>query len=40
MKNLELLLLLGLAGCGQSAWGLMADRTSDWYETGPVRKSK
>jgi hypothetical protein len=40
MKNTALLLLIALAGCGQSAWGLMAERTSDWYETGPVRKSK
>jgi hypothetical protein len=40
MKNAALLLLVALAGCGQSAWGLMAERTSDWYETGPVRKSK
>ena len=40
MKTLALLLLVVLAGCGQSAWGLMADRTSDWYETGPVRKSR
>lgn len=34
------LLLLVLSGCGQSAWGLMADKTSDWYETGQIRKSK
>jgi hypothetical protein len=40
MKSLALPLLLLLAGCGQSAWGLMADRTSEWYETGPVRKPK
>ena len=33
-------LLVLLAGCGQSAWGLMAERTSEWYETGPVRKPK
>ena len=40
MKPYAILLLTLLGGCGQSAWGLMADRTSDWYETGPVRKSK
>ena len=40
MKYHAILLTLLLGGCGQSAWGLMADRTSDWYETGPVRKTK
>src|SRR5262245_30603894 len=41
MKHPALLLLVVTAGCGgQSAWGLMAERTSEWYETGTVRKSK
>jgi hypothetical protein len=40
MDRTAVLLLALLAGCGQTPWGLMADRTSDWYETGQVRKSK
>src|SRR5262245_20561941 len=40
MRHLAFPLLALLAGCGQSAWGLMAERTSDWYETGTVRKSR
>jgi len=40
MKQHALLLLALLAGCGQSIWGLNAETTSEWYETGPVRKSK
>ena len=40
MKQHALLLLALLAGCGQSIWGLNAEKTSEWYETGAVRKSK
>lgn len=40
MKHNAGILLVLLAGCGQSIWGLNAERTSEWYETGPVRKSK
>ena len=40
MNRSALALLALLPGCSQSPWGLMADHTSDWYETGQVRKSK
>jgi hypothetical protein len=42
MKRFACLLLPLLCACSmhESPFGLMADRTSDWYETGPVRKPR
>lgn len=40
MNRSAVLLLALLGGCGQSVWGLAADSTSEWYETGQVRKPK